>query len=92
MYDSPNNTSTGQGRDDRPLSERVVQAVADRKSVDVVELHPPLYDAVDPQSLDSLFEDRDVGGTVSFHWHGYVITVSADGSVIVDEPVRRPRR
>jgi len=38
----------------------------------------PLYDAVDPEALDRLFDDRFSGSerTVSFEYEGYNVTVS----------------
>ena len=39
---------------DDPISQQVIEAVADAKGVDPLDL-PPLYDSVDPDALDSLF-------------------------------------
>lgn len=75
----------GDSMNNRPLSEKIVRTVADRESVDVVELEPPLYDVVNPEALDSLFEDRDTDGRVEFHWHGYRIVVFSSGSIRVIE-------
>jgi len=79
------NDSDSNSLDDRPLSEKIVRAVEDRESADVLDANPPLYDAVDPDSLDPLFENRDTDGSVEFGWRGYWITVSSDGSVDVVE-------
>lgn len=68
-------------------STRVVEALAEAAGVDSVDL-PPLYDAVDPDALDSLFAPRPdgsprVGCRVSFRFDGYQVTVHRDGEVQV---------
>ncbi|WP_231187184.1 HalOD1 output domain-containing protein [Haladaptatus sp. DYF46] len=74
------------------LSTCVLTAVADAKecSPDDLEL---LYNAVNPEALDELFEPQTDGttrthGSVSFHYAGYWVTVTSDGTVelAVDEP------
>jgi hypothetical protein len=68
-------------------SSRVVTAVAAAKGVDETEL-PPLFHAVDPDALDSLFGTGPVGsdrprpsGTVEFRYAGYAVSVDAAGQV-----------
>ncbi len=65
----------------RPVSETVVAAVAEYKRVDVFDLDPPLYEAIDPDALDALFREGE--GDVRFdHW-GCTVTVDHDGVVTV---------
>lgn len=71
-----------------PISEKVIQAVADREGVDPTELHPPLYNAVNPEALDSLFENENTNGRLQFHWLDYRIVVFSSRSVrIIDEDI-----
>lgn len=70
-------TRTGEQK----ISETVLAAVADYKGTDVFELDPPLYDALDPDALDSLF--RGSQGSVRFDYWGCTVTVSHDGVVTV---------
>lgn len=65
------------------VSERVIQAVATTSSADPLEL-PPLYDAVDPDALDSLVTEM-TDGEVVFAYAGYEVTVRSDGTIMVDE-------
>lgn len=47
----------------------------------------PLYDSIDPDALDRLFEPHDRGlrdgGRVTFSFAGHRVTVQGDGSVFV---------
>lgn len=63
-------------------SEQVVQTVANQSDTDAVDL-PPLFDALDPDSLDTLIREMDEG-MVSFDYAGYDITVNTNGAVEVD--------
>ncbi|THE66367.1 hypothetical protein D8Y22_03450 [Salinadaptatus halalkaliphilus] len=65
----------------RPISERVIRAVASHEGRDPLDLEPPLYDAINPESLDALFKQDTVDGRLTFEWQGYRIDVTADGSV-----------
>ena len=70
------------------LSEAVLAAVAEREGVREDELEPPLFDAVNPESLDTLF--RDSTGTVTFEYAGYDVTVDSEGQVRLDgKPAER---
>ncbi|RDI71819.1 HalOD1 output domain-containing protein [Halopelagius longus] len=75
-----NTYSLGQ---DEPLSLTVVKTVADAEGVEPTALRP-LYSAVDPDALDSLFESEGgpaFGGEVQFQYHGYEVCVHGDGRV-----------
>jgi len=65
------------------VCSRVVREIAAREDVDVADLSEPLFDVVDPDALESVFvTDR---GYVGFPYHGYWVTVHANGHVTVDE-------
>jgi hypothetical protein len=70
------------------LSTTVISAVADATGAQPLDL-PPLYEAINPDTLDSLFRPTDEGGGVpdqiTFTYSGYAVTVHGDGTVIVDE-------
>lgn len=70
--------------DDRSPTTAVVEAVAAREGVAETEL-PPLADAVDPDALDAVVHEDDDRGRLSFEYHGYAVTVHADGSVTLGE-------
>jgi hypothetical protein len=62
----------------------VVDAVAEREGVDPTDL-PPLYDAIGPDVLEVLHEaDSDGNQRVTFEYYGYRVTVSSDGSIVLD--------
>lgn len=78
-----------QESDDRPVvtdgqrpSLAVVEAVADRKGVDPVEVGPLAYE-IDPDALDSLVDSMD-SGTITFPFEGLEVEVDADGEVSLD--------
>ncbi|QSW98980.1 HalOD1 output domain-containing protein [Haloterrigena alkaliphila] len=61
----------------------VVSAVATVEGTDPVEL-PPLYDAIDPDSLNQLFASgSECVNRISFDYAGYSIVVEATGTVQV---------
>lgn len=64
------------------LSMAIVTAVADIADVDPTDMEP-LYDQIDPESLDRLFDTpvSDVG--VSFTFHGHEVTVKQHGYIVV---------
>ncbi|HMB50116.1 HalOD1 output domain-containing protein [Natronoarchaeum rubrum] len=65
-------------------SEAVVEALADAKGVDPLELEP-LYQVIDPDALDALFDGTAGGdrrqGRVEFRTSGYRVEVTASGRV-----------
>lgn len=70
----------------RTPSEAVIWALADAVGVDPVEL-PPLYDYVDTEALNELFErrDRTTGGDtiLSFQVNTWNVFVCSDGRIRV---------
>lgn len=76
------------------VSFDVIAAVAEREGIDPMELEPPeyeaLYDVINPEALDSLFEPRENGrqrptGRVEFPFCGYQVVVTSDGDVQVSD-------
>ena len=64
-----------------PLSEVVVDAVADEMGTDRAEL-PALYETIDPDALDRLFAGRDPGHVV-FSYCGREITLEENGELVI---------
>ena len=72
----------------RFMSTRILTAIAERDDRSIDDLRP-LYEVIDPDALDALFAPRmdgslRGGGSVSFPYAGYVVTVSSDGVVEID--------
>ncbi|WP_255169911.1 HalOD1 output domain-containing protein [Natrononativus amylolyticus] len=74
-------------------SHRVIEAVADAEGVWPEDLTPPEYEplhaAIDPHALDTLFEPTRTGaarrgGTVTFRYCGYDVTVDDTGAVSLE--------
>lgn len=78
--------STPSSESREPLSQAVVEAVARAEDVDPLDLDVPLYEAVDPDALDALFQSGETGveGHVRFRYYGYEVAVGAGGHVSLD--------
>lgn len=66
---------------DQPVSNAIVDAVAEEASVDPTAL-PPLYERIDVDAVESIFDstpnaDRRTGN-VTFPYYGYCVTVTYD--------------
>ncbi|WP_222915809.1 HalOD1 output domain-containing protein [Natrinema sp. SYSU A 869] len=73
------------------ISLRVVEALADETNTDAHELEP-LYNAVDPEALDQLFQpDSTADISVEFEYDGLLVGVRSDGTVTVDGTVHDSR-
>ena len=73
----------------RSATVAVIEAVAGAERAGPTEL-PPLYEAIDPDALDSLFENRDGRSTrgdrrVEFAYAGYDVVVRDGPRVSVRE-------
>ena len=66
-------------------SERVVGTVADAEDAEPTELSP-LYEAIDPDALDSLVEGSDDDLCIDFECCGYDITVTGAETVEISKP------
>lgn len=74
---------------DGSLSAAIVEAVADREDCNPTEIEP-LYDAINPDALNALFFDSAqsssrINGEISFEYCGYLINVTSDGRITIDE-------
>lgn len=71
---------------DDGVSIAVVTAVAARRGVEPTEL-PPLYEWVDPDALDALFEPTTTGGPrrgrLSFTYDGHEVVLECDDGVAI---------
>ncbi|GAB3669626.1 HalOD1 output domain-containing protein [Halopiger thermotolerans] len=72
-------------------SVRVAEAIAAAEGVDPVDLEPPLYDAIDPDALDSLADSlrrdaarsHEAAARVEFTYRTYRIEVEVGNEVDV---------
>lgn len=77
------------------LSETVVHAVADTKGIDPLNLDERLYDCIDPDALDRLFEptaecDGSRNGMVVFTMDGCRVEIESDRTILVTPTDREP--
>lgn len=76
---SPNNTDP-----DPPVSTAIIETVAETAGVDPTAL-PPLYEYVDVDAIESVFESPPDGptrtGIVRFSYDGHVVTVEFDEDI-----------
>ena len=87
-FSPENESAVRRDATDATPTEAVVDAVADARDCEPIEL-PPLNDAVDPDALDDLFADTPSGrprydGHLTFRYCDCTVTVSAVGIVVVD--------
>lgn len=68
----------GQNRQ-QGLSSAIVVVVADAEGVEPTELAEPLFNAINPGALDSLFRSGE--GQVTFEYLDYEVTAHATGEV-----------
>lgn len=73
------------------LSETVINAVADAKGVETIELETRLYDIIDPDALENIFKEKTDGtartnGRIVFSMCGCEVIVYSDGQVVVTPP------
>ena len=69
---------------ERGVCERIVEAVAERSDTSPVDLSPPLYDAVDPDALETLVGSHGAPGLrVGFTDNDCAVTVTGSGAVDV---------
>lgn len=70
------------------ISKTIVEMVAEAEGIAPTELDTCLYDVIEPEALNELFQPEDDGpateGVVSFTFHGYTVTVHSDSSVEID--------
>ena len=66
------------------MSMRVINAIADARDVDPLDLEVPLFDAINPEALDNLFQPETTCA-VTFEYDGQSVTVESDGTVVVED-------
>lgn len=68
-----------------PVSHRIIEDIAERTGNAVDEL-PQLYDVIDPEALDGLFDRPGtfLDGHLTFEYSGYHVTVNASGEIDID--------
>jgi len=70
------------------LGERIVSAVADRKSLSVDSL-PPLYESIEPDALEELVGHaatmHDTELVVQFSYAGYIVTVRGSQEISIED-------
>lgn len=65
----------------RSPARAVIEAVATAEGVEPDEL-PPIYDAIEPEALDSLFAGRDSSAVrIDFRYAGHDVTLEGNGEV-----------
>lgn len=74
--------------DEDAVSVAIARKVATLEGADPTEITPRLYDAIDPDALDSLFcgadgAANDEAPTVEFEYYGYSVTVEGPDDVRV---------
>lgn len=75
------------------ISTLVVEVVAEMADLDPIEMDEPLYEIIDPDSLDELFRARidgvrRTGGRIEFEVQDLAVTVYGDGVLEVAHPER----
>ena len=66
------------------VTQTVLRAVSVFRNREMTALEEPLYDTIDPDALDSLFNERSTG-TLTFEYCGCVVTVHTAGTVYVQD-------
>lgn len=67
---------------DRPLSDAVLEAIAEAKGEDLTKENCVLYDDIDPSALDNLFRSSGNGNTaVMFDSLDVGVTLLGDGEI-----------
>lgn len=62
------------------LSSRVIEAVAAEQDRDPIALSP-LYEVIDPDALDQLFQNGHGPGSVAFVYEQHHVMITSDGDV-----------
>jgi hypothetical protein len=69
--------------DDSVPSEAVIRTIAQAKGVDPLEM-PALYEIVDPEALDAVF-NGDSLSYVQFPFRGYEVIVASDEQILIQD-------
>lgn len=71
---------------DESVSQTVVRAVAEATDINPLALDPRLYEVIDGDALDQLFDEERSEGQVEFTMAGCQVSVHADDHVVVVPP------
>lgn len=85
MMEAATQAAFGQQSSEK-LSQTIVKLIADLEGTSPAELSPPLYSAIDPEALDSLFHlptttESQTQGHVHFTYCEYKIHVEETGEI-----------
>jgi len=69
--------------DNGTLTRSIVEAVTEAKDVTYEELSPPLYEVIDTDALNQLFDQKLSRGKVVFNYNACEISVFSDGYITV---------
>ena len=71
-----------------PPSTRIVRSVAEWHEVDPIDLDQSLYEVIDGDLIDELFDGPTADGAcrLSFVFCGVDVTIDSDGSITLCEP------
>ncbi|MFC7140845.1 HalOD1 output domain-containing protein [Halosimplex aquaticum] len=65
------------------VSIDVIETIASVTDMDPLTMEPPLYEAIDTDALDSLYENGAVA-SVEFEYNGHTIRIDDEQTVTVD--------
>ena len=65
------------------ISIDVIETIAAVTESDPLTMDPPLYEVIDTDALDTLYE-RGAAATVVFEYDGHTVTIHDDHTVTVD--------
>lgn len=75
------------------VSTELVMGVARASGIDPTQLHQALHEVINPSALDALFTatagTSRSHGTVRFSFHGYRVSVAADGTITLQSELDR---
>lgn len=76
--------------EDSPASELIIETVANLSGIDPLEL-PPIFETIDPDSLDTLIREMDEG-EISFDYADYTISVNSQKVIELEERSKPHRK
>lgn len=77
--------SSSQRRHEK-ISSGVIDAVAEATETDPLDLHPPLFEAIDPDALDTLVASASAPLQIQFEYVGVQVTVEHTGTIQAEKP------
>lgn len=72
----------------RTVTLDIINAVAEAEGVSPLELHPRLYDVIDPDALESLLCNATAPVTVRFEYAGWELAVGTNTGVTITGAAR----